>query len=628
MAGSSELTVADLGRVVFRELATDRTADAVRFEGGVCLEIAGERVTITADAIVVERLTTDPLVRAGGAVVIAEGWRFDAEELVADARSVRLHTATLVGEDFVALASELVLDLDAGTAWGRDLVAATPWARLDIREATLDADEVVGVGVVLSTCDCPPSEAAVRVEGEGVRVGIHDGVVVVEAGTLVAGAVRVPLGSRLEVDVADVEGLRSPLALVLDERRGWLLTLVERRQEEIRWSADLALEADAAPRWRMLVAGDDERGGLDVVLSASGVAVRTSAALPLGGAWSLRLEQRVAGGTAFGVQNASLALRHGVGRALTSVAPAGNATLFDVGIALSAERRGAAEVASPRAWASARWDTATRTGSLGTLRVRFEGGVTGAVTPALGQTWWGVTPRWDVRVGSLELSLMHAYRGVTGSTPFSDDVDRVDPRQLSTLAVRTGGAAPVRAAVDLRYDWRDDPTRSDRAIGLERARATVSAVVIDPPSDAGVRVSARGTVELSGVLDPRQGRDAFARFGVDATWPDAAPELALEATVGLVPGSVGLRDLTLAAGTPLRWEAHGVTLRPYLALDVWPSLRGDGWPALRGHGVALAWETAYGVVDAAYRSQPDGSATSSVGFRVPVRTPSLDDLRR
>ena len=628
VAGASELTVADVGRVVFRELATDRTADAVRFEGGVCLEVAGQRVTITADVLVLERLTTDPIVRATGAVVMAEGWRFGAEELVADARSVHLLTATLVGDEFVALASELALDLESETVWGRDLVAATPWARLDIREATLDTEAVVGVGVVLSTCDCPPSEAALRLEGAGVRVALHDGIVVVHSGTLVVGSLRVPLGRRLEIDPVAVERLRSPLALVLDERRGWLLTVVERAQDEIRWSADVALEADTTPRWRVLVAGDDERGGLDVVLTASGVAIRTSAALPLGGAWSLRLAQRVAGGTAFGVQNASLGLRHGVDRALTSVSPGGNATLFDVGIALSAERRGGTDVASPRAWSSARWDTATRSGQLGTLRVRFEGGVTGAATPAMGQTWWGVTPRWDVRVGGLQLSLTHAYRGVTGSTPFGDDVDRVAPRQLSTLVLRTGDASRLHAAVDLRYDWRHDPTRSDRAIGFERARATVSAVVIDPPADAGVRVSARAAVELAGVLDPRPGRDAFARFGVDATWPDSAPELGLEATFGLVPGSVGLRDLTLAAGTPLRWETRGLTLRPYLALDVWPSLRGDGWPALRGHGVALAWETAYGVVDAAYRSLPDGSSTSSVGFRVPLRSPTLDDLRR
>ena len=624
--GSSELTVADLGRVVFRELATDRTADAVRFEGGVCLEIAGERASITANVLVVEGLSTDPVVRATGAVVVAGGWRFGAEDLIADAHSVRLRTVTLSGEDFVALASEIVLDVAAETAWGRDLVAATPWARLDIREATLDADAVAGVGVVLSTCDCPPSEAAVRLEGEHVRVGIHDGMLELRSGTLVAGAVRLPLGHRLEVDLTDVEGLQPPLALVLDERRGWLLSLVERQQDEIRWGADLALEADATPRWRVLAAGEVERAGFGVVLSATGVDGRTSTALPLAGAWSLRFSQRVAGGAAFGVQDASVALRRGADRSLTSVSPGANAALFDAGIALSAERRGVVDVASPRAWASVRWDAATRSGPSGTLRVRFEGGVTGALTPSAGQTWWGVTPRWDARVGSLELSLTHVYRAAVGSTPFGRDVDLVVPRQLSTLVLRVRGA-PVRADVDVRFDWLADATRPGRAIGLERARAAVSATVIEP-AGVGVRVAARATVELAGVLDPRPGRDAFARLGVEATWPDAAPEVALDVTLGLLGGSIALRDLTLGVGTPLRWDERRLTLRPYLAFDVWPSLRGDGWPALRGHGLGLAWETPYGFVDAAYRSLPDGSATSSVGFRVPLRTPSLDDLRR
>jgi hypothetical protein len=377
----------------------------------------------------------------------------------------------------------------------------------------------------------------------------------------------------------------------------------------------------------VLLAGEEDRGGFDVVLAQTGVDVRTSAVLPLAGAWSLRLSQRVAGGAAFGVQDASVALRRGVDRTLQRVAPGADASLLDAGIALSAERRDGVEVASPRAWASARYDAAMGSGPLGTLRVRFEGGVTGAATPSSGQTWWGVTPRWDVRVGSLELTLSHAYRGVVGSTPFGTDVDRVTPRQLSTLALRVRDA-PVRADLDVRYDWRADPRRPGRAIGLERARAAVSATVIEASAGTGVRVAARATVELAGVLDPRPGRDAFARVGVEATWPDAAPEVALDATLGLVAGSVALRDLTLAVGTPLRFDERGVTLRPYLALDVWPSLRGAGWPALRGHGLALTWETPYGVVDAGYRSLPDGSATSSVGFRVPLRTPSLDDLRR
>lgn len=625
--GASELTVADLGRVVFQELSTDRAADAARFAGGVCIEIAGERATIRADAIDVSDLTTDPSVRALGAVVIADGWRFQAESLEADARTVRLRAASLEGDGFVAVARELVLDVASATATGTDLMAATSWARLDIGEATLDDEAVVGSGVVLSTCDCPPSEAGLRLESARARVPLHGGVVELFDGTLVVGAVRVPLGARFEVDPSAAAAFRPPLGLEVDERRGWLLTLLERSVGGGRLAADLALEEAASPRWRVLLGAEEEGARLAVVLASTGVDVRTSAALPLAGAWSLRLSQRLAGGAAFGVQDAALALRHGPDQALTSTRPGSLSTRFELGAALSAERVGGAEVASPRSWTNVRLDAASPAAALGVVRVRLEGGVTGALATTEGQLWWGVTPRWDARLGAVAVSLSHVYRGVAGATPFGREVDLVEPRQLSTLTLRLHDVEALTANAEVRFDWRPDDRRQGQRRGLERLRVGAAARLRDADRGAGPTVSARATLELAGVVDSRPGRDAFVRLGVSASWPDAAPELSLDATLGIVPNAVALRDLTLGVGAPLRWEAQGLTLRPYLALDVWPSLQGEGWPALRAHGLALSWETPYGTVDAAYRSTVDGASTSSVGVRLPLRTPSLDDLR-
>lgn len=624
--GASELTVADLGRVVFRELSTDRAADAARFEGGVCIDVAGERATIRADAIDVTGLTTEPTVRARGAVVTADGWRFGAESLDADAHTVRLRGASLEGDGFVAVASELVLDVASATATGTDLMAATSWARLDIREATLDDASVIGRDVVLSTCDCPPSEAGLRLESESARVPLHGGVVELFGGTLVVGGVRVPLGERFEVNPATATGLRPPIGLEADERRGWLLTLLERDLEGGRLAADVALERVASPRWRVLVGAEQQGARLAVVLASTGIDVRTSAALPLGGAWSLRLSQRLTGGAAFGVQDAAIALRHGPDRPLTDTRPGTVSTRFDAGAALSAERSGATEVVSPRSWSNVRVDAALPETALGVLRVRLEGGVTGVLATSEGQRWWGVTPRWDARLGPVAVSLSHVYRGVAGTTPFGVDVDRVERHHRSTLTLRVRDGAALTAGAEVRFDWRADELRPGRLRGLERARVHAAATLRDGGGD-DLHVAARTTLELAGVVDPRPGRDAFVHLGVSVTWPDAAPELTLDATLGIVPNAVALRDLTLGVGTPLRFEAQGVTLRPYLALDVWPMLQGTAWPALRAHGLALSWETPYGTVDAAYRSAADGTSTSSVGVRLPLRTPSLDDLR-
>ncbi len=626
--GASEFAIEDLGRVVFEELRTDRAADSVRFGGGVCLEVAGERIVIRAESLELEGIDGRPRVTGEGAEVRSGAWLLGAQRLHASAEGLRLEVATLTGEGLVGLADWLELRVADGLLTGAGLVIATPSLRLDLGEGSFDGRLLSGRGVVLSTCDCPPSQAGIRLEGEAASYALDEAELRLERGALLVDGLRLPLPAHLTLSEAALEQVRLPLSLLRDERRGWLLVLPERVEQGVRLAADLAFTDLEPPRLRATIAAADEQASLALSLTSGGIELRTRAVRPLADGLILTLSQRLSAGQDEPLQDAVIALSYGPDQSLTALPAGARAGRVETALALTAQRLDGVERASARALVALRLDVAGPQSELGLVRARLEGGASGYAALPAAQQWWGVTPRWDLRRPRLSVSLTHAYRGVSGRSPFDTEVDRVEPRQLtSVLLVARGLEDAWRLDLDARYSWLPDRLRPGRRNGIQRLRL-VARTAPEALGDAGVTLAWSGTIELAGWLDPRAERDAFVRLGVQARWPDAAPELGLGATLGLVPGAVGIRDLTLAVGGPLRWPEQGIELRPYLAYDVWPALRGSGWPILRAHGLALVWAGRYGTLDVAYRSESDGSVTSSLAFRVAVREPSLEDLLR
>lgn len=621
--GASELSVADLGRVVFRELATDRAADAATFAGGVCLELADQRVVVEAERFEVSAFASAPTVVAYGARVRSDAWRLAAQRLDFDGERLVLDDASLEADDLVALAQRLEVALETGEVRGRALVAATPGLRVDLAEAVLAGAVLRGSGAVVSTCDCPPSEAALRIEAAGLWLSLEGEGLEIEGGWLVTGALRWPLASSWRLDASDLERLQPPLSVTRDERRGWLLVLPERARAGVALGADVALSAEARPPWRVGVVAEGAGASATFRVSPSAAAARIAAERALQPWLTLIATQRLELASDARLADAALSLRARVtptlGVGLTHV------VRLEAGAALSAQRSGAVEVSTPRAWSLARWETSTQALTSGRLQLGLELGSSGYLTDEGSQLWWALSPRWTLARDDWSLTLAHEQRWVRGSSPFTSAVDRRDPVSLSSLRVGARlGEGPVALDAEVRYDWRDDPLR-DGVIGLDRAR-----VALDGPWGdlAGGEARLRGSVELAGVLDPRRDRAAVARFGAQARWPQRDAEFGIDVSVGLLPDAVALRSLVLSVAAPLPLPDPALRVRPFVALDVLPSLRGDGWPELRGHGVALRWETDYGALDLRYRSDLDGSLTTSVGFELPSRSPTLEELRQ
>ena len=626
--GASEFAIEDVGKVVFEELATDRAADAIRFGGGVCLEVAGQTLTIRAEVLDVSGLGVAPVVSASMATVRAGPWVLGADELRATAEAVTLTRATLSGEGLVGLADVLELSIADGVFQAQRLVVATPTLRLDMGVGRFDGREIHGERLVLSTCDCAPGDASLRLEGLSGVYDLDTNMLRLEQGALVAFGMRFAVEGTIALDEDILAEFTPPLALERDQRRGWLLQLVEQTQGGVRLSADWAFSDERPPRARSLLSASEGATHVTLRLTSGSAEVLTATSLPLGAGFTLGLTQRLSGGTEEPVQDAALRLSYGPDRALPAL-PAGSIAARAEGtLALSAQQLGGITRASPRAVAAARLDAASPPSELGVLRVRTELGVSGYATLPGEQLWWSVNPRYDLRRPSASVSMSHLYRDVLGSSPFDEEVDEVLPRQRSevTLALHPQHER-WRASLAARYDWLPDAGRPGRSVGLERLRLDARVIALEA-AGAAPELAFAGALELAGWLDPRANRDGFARLSADVSWPRRKLELGLAAEVALLPDQVGLRELTIGGSFPLTWSERELEVRPYLALDVWPTLAGDGWPLLRGHGLGLLWRSPYGTLDAAYRSEPDGSFTSALAIRVEPREPRLQDLRR
>jgi hypothetical protein len=628
VAGGAELTVEGLGRVLFRELATDRARALVTFGGGVCLELGGVEVEISAENLLVRNPATAPRVEAAHAAVVTLGWRLVAARLVLEERSARLEDVTLEGHGVVGRALRLEVDLLRGTMRAEELAIITPAVRVAARAAAFETIDVVTFDeVVASTCDCPPESASVRIEGRSARLALEPEVLVVAGGVLVFEGIRLPLPATLELSEATLAELRLPVSLSVEPQggRGVVVGLTERDG----LVADLALGPAADPRWRVVVVGREGPDGVELRLRDGGMALDARGVVALAPDLVATLRQRHEGGRVEGrLQDVALGLAWAPGWRVADVAIGAR---LDLLAAVSAQERPAGEVASARARGVAGL-TATHGGpAQGETSIGVEAGTTAYAAGYAPLAWLSVQPRWRRTTGPVTVDVAHLWRSVAGVSPFDERIDAVTAASRSDVHLTAStsiGRARGSLGLHVRYDWLPDVPRAPR-VGPERLRLDAALELpAAVPQAWSWRVEA--VVEAAGAVDPRPRRDAFVRASL-AAWQEGRgidAGLALEAGIGPIRG--GMRSVVVSAGYPIAFgAARASSVTPFVALDVWPLLAGlGGGPRLVGHGLALEWHTCCGVVDLAYRALPDGRTTTRFAFSVPIRQPALVDLDR
>ncbi len=620
--GGGALTVAGLGRVVFGELTTDRVRDAATFGGDVCLTVDGSDVTFRTPRLEVTGFGERPRLAASDVSVSVPGWELEAVSLRTEDGAAELLDVIIVGVDGVGRARSIELDLDSGRLTAHDLLLLTPTLRLDAVSATLLGTTLEAMSPQLSSCDCPPELAPVKVDAHSAHVDLEAERVTLVGGVVVVGDVRWPLPDPSTFDETTLTSWRLPIALGPDPdgERGWLLR-------------GLAREVAAATRGSWLVAsGGPTRPAAAAVridarapgatlawdLGSEGLALDLALMAPLGAGVTFSARQRFEGGMV------DDPVRDTAFRAAWAAALENEtfevATELGATVALTGQTLAGIEVAGPRLGVDGHLTLAGSTDGAWSPSVRLDAGATRYPWATRSQVWVVVAPRLQAAFGDVDLDLRHRARWVVGSSPFGERVDRLDPLQRSdvraTWSFDLDGTWRGSASLTGRYDWTPDAGRPGRAVGLEVL--TTELGVWGGVGD-GV-LSADVDVRWAGLVDPRAEREASLTGQL--AWADDDVELGVRSTVDL-GADAAWRDLTVFGAAPLGGAAAVWRWRPYLAVDLLAVADG-GRPWLRGHGLDLTWTTCCATLDVGYRVD-DGEATTRFAVSLPVR--DLDPAR-
>ncbi len=626
--GGAELTVEGLGRAVFAGLSTDRVRDEALLSGGVCVEFSNIGGVLRSERLTVSGLGDGAALAAVDVVFQIDEWTIAADLLEADAAGAVLGGVTLTSPDAVALAEGLRVDLTSGTIAARALrlVTETLWVVADA--ATLDGDRVALHEVGLTTCDCPPADASVRLEARTAELDLVEPSVTLHGADLVVGALRWALRDPWSFDAENLSFPLPPISVFEDPagRRGTLVGVAEQPVAPgVRFAWDVGIGDDERPpdlSLRLAARAGD--ASVDVTGASDRVRVAWRVARPLAGGWTVAYGQRLEGG-AWDEPARDQSVTAAWSRAWSDAAAGVALVELDASTfaALTAQTLAGTEVVGTRLGGSARFRVEGESVAGWRPALEVAAGATGYPAGGTPQTWLSIAPQAALTVAGLRLDLGHVSRWAWGASPFGVTVDRLgalhrsDLRASLELARSASGHGPGKLTVVARWDWRPDPQRAGRAIGLERLAVSGATSV----AAWGGRLSVRADADLEGLVDPRPSRRSA--LGASVAWTREAWEIGTR--VRLDPSAPGWpwRETTVFAALPV--TTGDWWWRPYLAVDLtsWAREQPRWWV---GHGLDLAWTSDFGVLDLGYRYDDGIGLQLNVGVRFESRPLELERL--
>jgi len=494
-----------------------------------------------------------------------------------------------------------------------DLHGAAFYLRGDV--ATLKGDRLSVTAPRVTTCHCagPP---LYQVTGASASVDLQAQRIVLTGGQLDVGGLHVPLASRATIDAETLKALSLPITVeyvsgdgAAGTGLGVLLTHLGLAPGVYARLGATGLDADHPLAGVALLKGTSDGTSFTFGKASAGMRFEETSDHAITPWFDAGFDTRIL------EPGNRDTLREGVlhGRVHTGVAPLGGSAAVTLFAAASSQQPGGGEVAGARVGAKASLTAASPAGApWGRVTVRV--GAQGSVYPDQAATQWGVDvePGYALTAGPVSLHASYLARLTDSGSPFTTSLDRLEPVERPSGSVSVSGSLGpgwrASARLAARYDLVG--TASVDA-GLNRLDVGASLT----RSLGGWKLTASGDAVLAGVLAPNGDRDGYLQAGLTGARGDLA--LGALARYRYAPTAAGLELLQLSAAVPiaLPW----VELRPYLALDFAPTVRGGALPAISGHGLDVTLPTCCGALELGYR---DEQGTWTVSFAVDLQAGS------
>jgi LptA/(LptD N-terminal domain) LPS transport protein len=217
--------------------------------------------------------------------------------------------------------------------------------------------------------------------------------------------------------------------------------------------------------------------------------------------------------------------------------------------------------------------------------------------PIANRVQWGVklVPRWQYTLGPASFDILYSRQWTNAASPFSTKLDRLEPE--SKLFVNTKIAGPLASNLQGEFNFSVSYNFLDitRYVGEGFASLATSAKLTYQVNDLSV-VPSFG-IEFAPLMNPDLDNNfrPLIKGGLDIIAPrwEAGFEVNYDMELAKLSKLETRGSFTIDLGD--------VSLEPFLALNVLPTLIDSTWPQLSGHGLEVQWRTCCGTLNVGYR---------------------------
>lgn len=227
--------------------------------------------------------------------------------------------------------------------------------------------------------------------------------------------------------------------------------------------------------------------------------------------------------------------------------------------------------------------------------------------PVANKTQWGVrlAPRWQHVIGALSFDVSYSRRWTNSASPFSTKLDKLEPESKIVASTKLAGPLASNLQGELNFSVTYDFLEVETYAGEGFASLASSGKLTYQVNDLTVVPSF--SLELAPLMNPDLDADFRPLLSSELTIIHPRWEAGFGASYDL-----GLEQLSkLETKGSVTIDIENVSLEPFLALNILPTLTDSTWPRLSGHGLEVAWRTCCGDLHVGYR-QYDGKFTTSL----------------
>ncbi len=591
-----------VGLIYFEQIdANDKQAE-FRFSGGVCLE-GKEGWQLLTESI---EVTTLPEARAENVSIKFQAWQLQADFLQATPAGLTMQGISFFGEGIQGLAKEASYDFT--TQEITLLQASTTGENLRItgQAARLVDGQVFFEGIEATTCNCE-NEPLYKLKAEQATLELSGQTLFIQKGTL--NILGLPLAiNRLEVSAKSLETFRFPIVIeYLPQTSSFEGSGLGIRIPSLQVDPTLDLEVglvgldDTYPLKGILLAHyKDDLRSFDVGYANEGFQADFIVKQPLSPSTK----------AVFAVHNRDWDsqdyLHEGyLGLETGSSWQWGQQKLsYQVNTlaAISSQTQEDIPFHDGRLVNEANLIYLSPT-PLGTLGLNLK--TNASYYPLHNQFQWGVNlnPSWHYQRGPFSVQVGFIQQWTNSASPFSTKLDRLEPK--SQISFGTSLKGPLSTTLEgnlsfsVRYDFLNNDNASEGFDALNfrgQLDWDYQEVVLSP------YIASEFAPWLNLDLD----NEGYIQFGINALAPrwEAGASATLDETFSL-------SKLEFRTAFPL--DFNDLSLKPFIAIDVMPTLRALDFPRVSGHGLELTWRSCCGTVSLGYR-QEENAFKTLIGF--------------